>query len=58
MKLLDQTGDGQILVPELRWAMTKLGDVMDEAAVDDMIKELDSENKGCPKGKLCENVVY
>ena len=41
MKLLDNTGDGQIQVPELRWAMTKLGDCMDEAAVDDMIKELD-----------------
>ena len=60
MKLLDQTGDGQILVPELRWAMTKLGDVMDEALVDDMIKELDSENKGYveiwPFAKVCFNI--
>ena len=40
MKLLDKSNDGHILVPELRWAMTKLGDSMDESTVDDMIKEV------------------
>tara|TARA_B110000285_G_scaffold205608_1_gene243497 strand:+ start:467 stop:631 length:165 start_codon:yes stop_codon:yes gene_type:complete len=33
-------------VPELRYAMSKLGDCMDEPAVDDMIKEVDGDNKG------------
>ena len=60
MKLLDNTGDGQITVPELRWAMTKLGDCMDEAAVDDMIKELDSDSKGYVDilafAKVCFNI--
>ena len=46
MKLFDKNNDGHILVPELRWAMTKLGDCMDESAVDEMIKEVDNENKG------------
>ena len=46
MKLFDKNNDGHILVPELRWAMTKLGDCMDESAVDEMIKEVDSDNKG------------
>ena len=40
--------------------MTKLGDCMDEAAVDDMIKELDSDNKGyveiLPFAKVCFNI--
>ena len=46
MKILDKNKDGQILVPELRYAMSKLGDCMDEPAVDDMIKEVDGDNKG------------
>ena len=46
MKILDHNKDGTISVPELRWAMTNLGDRMDEASVDDMIKEIDSDNKG------------
>ena len=46
MKILDKSKDGQILVPELRYAMSKLGDCMDEPAVDDMIKEVDGDNKG------------
>ena len=43
MKLLDSANDGTIPIPELRWAMTKLGDPLDESQVDDMIKELDSD---------------
>ena len=46
MKILDHNKDGTIAVPELRWAMTNLGDRMDEPSVDDMIKEIDSDNKG------------
>ncbi len=60
MKLLDGLDTGTIAVPELRWAMTKLGDVMDEAAVDDMIKELDTEGKGqidiMHFAKVCFNI--
>ena len=41
MKLFDNDKDGKLLVPELRWAMTKLGDPMDEGMVDEMIKEID-----------------
>ena len=47
-------------MPELRWAMTKLGDCMDEGAVDDMIKELDSDSKGhvdiLEFAKVCFNI--
>ena len=46
MKLFDYNNDGTIPVNELRWAMTKIGDPLDETAVDDMLKELDSDNKG------------
>ena len=46
MKLFDNDKDGKLLVPELRWAMTRLGEMMDEGMVDDMIKEIDPENKG------------
>lgn len=46
MKLLDKNNDGNILVPELRWAMTKLGDAMDEGTVDEMIKEVVQDGKG------------
>ena len=46
MKILDTSGDGTISVPELRWAMTQLGqEPMDEAAVDDMISEADPDKK-------------
>ena len=46
MKILDTANDGTIQVPELRWAMTQLGDSLDATEVDKMISELDSENKG------------
>ena len=46
MKILDTSGDGTIPVPELRWAMTQLGqEPMDEGAVDDMISEADPDKK-------------
>ena len=46
MKLLDMHNDGTIPVPELRWAMSTLADPLEGSQVDEMIKELDSENKG------------
>ena len=46
MKILDTKKMGCIPVPELRYCMSKLGDCLDEPAVDDMIKEIDPESKG------------
>ena len=46
MKIFDYGKNGAISVPELRWAMTKLGAGMDDTAVDEMIKEIDPESKG------------
>ena len=45
MKLLDPHSEGLIPVPELRWAMTQLGDNMEETLVDEMIKEVESDEK-------------
>jgi Ca2+-binding EF-hand superfamily protein len=60
MKLFDTDRDGRLNVPELRWAMTKLGDVMDEAIVDEMIKEVDGDNDGLIDilefAKVCFNI--
>ena len=46
MKIFDYGKNGSISVPELRWAMTKLGAGMDDTAVDEMIKEIDPDSKG------------
>ena len=46
MKLFDTDNDGKLTVPELRWAMTKLGDMFEEQQVDEMLKEIDKENTG------------
>ena len=43
MKLLDPEKTGLIPVKELRWAMTKLGDCLEETMVDDMVKDLESD---------------
>ena len=40
MKILDYNKDGTIQINELRWAMTHLGDSMEETAVDEMIQML------------------
>ena len=60
MKVFDYNKDGTIAVPELRWAMTKLGECLDEISVDEMIKEIDSENKGFVQimdfSKVCFNI--
>ena len=59
MKLLDHNRDGTIATNELRWAMTKLGDAMDESSVDEMIKEIDGD-KGYVDimefAKVCFNI--
>ena len=42
----DHDNDGKIEVAELRYAMSKLGDVLEESTVDEMIAELDKEKTG------------
>lgn len=60
LKLFDTDKDGRLNVPELRWAMTKLGDAMDEGAVDEMIKEVDGDADGyidiIEFAKICFNI--
>ena len=46
MRLFDTDNDGKVTVPELRWALTKLGDCFEEQQVDEMLKEIDKENTG------------
>ena len=48
LKLFAEPGTNgtKVDVQELRWAMTKLGDMMDEKDVDDMIATLDPEKSG------------
>ena len=45
-KVFDHDNDGKIEVAELRYAMSCLGDKLDENAVDDLIAELDREKTG------------
>ena len=45
-KIFDHDNDGKIEVTELRYAMSKLGDMLDESLVDDLIAELDKEKTG------------
>jgi len=60
LKIFDTDRDGKLLVPEMRWAMTKLGEQMDEGIVDEMIKEVDPDNKGMIDilefAKVCFNI--
>ncbi len=44
--MFDHDNDGKIEVAELRYAMSRLGDMLDEALVDDLIAELDKEKTG------------
>ena len=48
-KIFDPDNDGKIEVTELRYAMSKLGDMLDESLVDDLIGELDKEKTGLIK---------
>ncbi len=45
-RVFDHDNDGKIEVAELRYAMSRLGDMLDEALVDDLIAELDKEKTG------------
>ena len=45
-KIFDHDNDGKIEVAELRYAMSILGDPLDEGTVDDLIGELDKEKTG------------
>ena len=59
MEILDTNRDGTIPTNELRYCMTKLGDPLDETAVDEMIKEIDGD-KGYVNimefAKICFNI--
>ena len=46
LKCFDDDEDGKIAVPEMRWAMTALGEEMDDKQVDDLIKKADKEGTG------------
>ena len=45
-KVFDHDNDGKIEVAELRYAMSRLGDMLEESIVDDLIGELDKEKSG------------
>ena len=45
-KVFDHDNDGKIEVAELRYAMSRLGDCLEETLVDDLITELDKEKTG------------
>ena len=45
-KIFDHDNDGKIEVAELRYAMSRLGDVLEESTVDELIAELDKEKTG------------
>ena len=45
-KIFDHDNDGKIEVAELRYAMSRLGDMLDENVVDELISELDKEKTG------------
>ena len=45
-KIFDHDKDGKIEVAELRWAMSTLGDKLEENVVDELISDLDKEKTG------------
>ena len=45
-KVFDHDNDGKIEVAELRYAMSRLGDPLDDQFVDELIAELDKEKTG------------
>ena len=45
-KIFDHDNDGKIDVAELRYAMSRLGDVLEESTVDELIAELDKDKTG------------
>ena len=45
-KVFDYDNDGRIEVSELRFAMTMLGDKLDDGLIDDLLNDLDKEKTG------------
>ena len=45
-KVFDHDNDGKIEVSELRYAMSRLGDMLEESLVDDLIGDLDKDKTG------------
>ena len=45
-KVFDHDHDGKIEVAELRFAMSRLGDPLDDASVDELIAEFDKDKTG------------
>ena len=45
-KIFDHDNDGKIEVAELRYAMSRLGDVLEDSTVDELIQELDKDKTG------------
>ena len=45
-KVFDHDNDGKIEVAELRYAMSRLGDPLEDSLVDDLIAEFDKEKTG------------
>ena len=45
-KVFDHDNDGKIEVAELRYAMSRLGDPLEDSLVDDLIAELDKDKTG------------
>ena len=46
LSLFDHKKDGKIEVPEMRWAMSALGEKMEDSMVDGLLKEADKEGTG------------
>ena len=54
MKILDTNRDGTIYINELRYAMTKHGDAMDETQVDEMVTMITNGEKGKESVEIME----
>ena len=54
MKILDTNRDGTIYINELRYAMTKHGDPLDEAQVDEMVTMITGGEKGKENVEILE----
>ncbi|CAI2383574.1 unnamed protein product [Moneuplotes crassus] len=46
LKCFDNDKDGKVQICDLRWAMTQLGEKMDDAMCDDIINEADPSKQG------------
>lgn len=46
LKLLDREGNGQMLTTEFRYFMCRMGEMLPEEDVDDIVKQADNEGNG------------